>query len=71
MKVDTICIPCKAILLTAAILVGLSGPVAAMEPMDFLMFFGGGGDDWPEGTVYLTDSDGAYITDSDGAYITF
>ena len=68
---DYIGISCKVILLTAAILVGISGSVAAMDTDKMMLMFWGGGDDWPTGTVYLTDSDGAYITDSDGAYITF
>lgn len=67
---DYIGVSCKATLLAAAILVGAVGPVAAMDTTKMLTMFWSG-DSWPEGTVYLTDSDGAYITDSDGAYITF
>lgn len=58
----------RTVLLTAAIIVGMSGPVVAMDAADIVMHFFGGST--PAGTVYLTDSDGARLTDSDGAYLT-
>lgn len=53
------------ILLAAAVIVGASGPVVAMDRATMVLMFWGNA-----GTTYLTDSDGAYLTDSDGAYLT-
>lgn len=63
--VDTI-----GILIISAALLFAATSAMSMDTRTMLTMFWGG-DSWPAGTVYLTDSDGAYITDSDGAYITF
>lgn len=56
--------------LIIGIILLLSTAAMSMDTRTMMTMFWGG-DSWPAGTVYLTDSDGAYITDSDGAYITF
>jgi hypothetical protein len=56
-----------AVLLFLLVAVSASG----MDAKKYILFYGSLGDNFPAGTVYLTDSDSAYVTDSDGAYITF
>jgi len=63
---DIIGIPCKAILLVAAIIVGLSGPVAAMTTAEKVMLFFVGTTEILPGVETLTDIDLNTVTDIDG-----
>jgi len=56
-------------LLAVAIIVGLSGSVAAMDPIKFILFWGGGSSAPAPMVTTLSDIDGNDVADIDGNQI--